>query len=104
MTQSLRTTRDMLEAEADVRDALGCGFGESIAQAAARIMAAPHGDTAWRVAAAIVHGEAREQRRHEERRDHWRPIMAAAKCARRWHKRYVRIDRAEYVDLGGARP
>lgn len=48
--------------------------GESIIAACRRIMAAPHGDPAWRVASVILSGRPA---------DPWRCMARAAKVARR---------------------
>lgn len=67
------STVEMLELDDVVSRALRKQPGESIADAAKRIMQAPHGDRAWRVAREVLLG----------RGEPWARMRRAAKIARR---------------------
>lgn len=68
------TTEEMLHLDATVSRALGRRSpAESIYDTAERIMDAPHGNPAWRVAREIVHGRGQP----------WSKMRRAARIARR---------------------
>lgn len=71
----------VLEWDALVSDALGKMRGESIVDAARRIMAAPKGHPAWRVAAIFT------SKRRASSFDSWAEMRDAAKVARRLRRK-----------------
>ena len=68
-------TEQMLEWDVVVSDALGKRRSESIMDAAQRVLATPHGNPAWRVAAVFTS--------RDRVFDSWRQMRDAAKAARR---------------------
>ena len=72
----MTATEQLLEWDALISAALGKRPGESINDAALRIMAAPRGHSAWRVAAVFTTKGRRQF-------DSWAQMRDAAKAARR---------------------
>ena len=67
------TTDEQIKVYDTVSDALGRARGESLLDAATRIMKAPRGDRRWRVAREVISKD----------QDPWRALRRSAKIARR---------------------
>mgnify|MGYP001586935070 CR=1 FL=1 len=67
------TTDEQIQIYDTVSEALDRAKGESLLDAATRIMKAPHGDRRWRVAREVMGQD----------QDQWRALRRAAKSARR---------------------